>query len=90
MRIFGSSTLRLLFPQTGRTFIARLELPFLAIQAIDRLGHQAGKSRFADGARAAKKIGMGDLARADLVLQSNFDMILPDSFLKSLRPIFSI
>ena len=64
--------------------VARLEVGGQGL-AVERFGKEAGESRFADAARAAKEIGVGHLVEADGVFQRCDSRLLANDIAKSLR-----
>ena len=59
-----------------------------AVHAIQGLGQDAGRGRFADAARARKDIGVRDAPLADRVLQRARDVLLAHNFRKRERAPF--
>ena len=71
----------------GLTLAARLEVG-RRMGAVDRLREDAGGTGLADAPRTAEKVGVGDLAAGDGVLEGPGDDILADQALERVRPVF--
>jgi hypothetical protein len=65
---------------------------WVGVEAIDRLGEEAGGRRLAGAPWAAKEIGVGDTIESDRVAQRPYDVFLPNQIVvvERLRPIFAI
>src|SRR5438132_1683437 len=62
----------------------------LSVQAVDRLGQDAGGRRLPGSAYSRKQVGVGDTALFDRVLQGLGNRILPNQVAKRLRPVLEV